>query len=72
MSVAIAEQKNEYDQFRMTMIDIAERKRAEEKINHLAAIVESSDDAIIGKSWTSEFSVGTREPSKSTAIPPRR
>ena len=50
MSVAIAEQKDEYDQFRMTMIDITERKRAEEKNNYLAAIVESSDDAIIGKS----------------------
>jgi two-component system sensor histidine kinase/response regulator len=29
--------------------DITERKQAEEKIAHLAAIVESSDDAIIGK-----------------------
>ena len=29
--------------------DITERKRAEEKINHLAAIVESTDDAVIGK-----------------------
>ena len=30
--------------------DITERKRAEERINYLASIVESSDDAIIGKS----------------------
>jgi PAS domain S-box-containing protein len=30
--------------------DITERKRAEEALTHLAAIVESSDDAIIGKS----------------------
>lgn len=29
--------------------DITERKQAEEKLRHLAAIVESSDDAIIGK-----------------------
>ncbi len=30
-------------------IDITERRQAEEKVNHLAAIVQSSDDAIIGK-----------------------
>ena len=32
-----------------TARDITERKRVEEKLSHLAAIVESSDDAIIGK-----------------------
>ena len=31
------------------LADITERKRAEEKINHLAAIVQSSDDAIISR-----------------------
>jgi PAS domain S-box-containing protein len=33
-----------------TLMDITQRKRAEERIKHLATIVESSDDAIISKS----------------------
>ena len=33
----------------VTGVDITERKHAEEAMSHLAAIVESSDDAIIGK-----------------------
>ena len=33
-----------------TFHDITERKRAEEELLHLAAMVEYSDDAIIGKS----------------------
>jgi PAS domain S-box-containing protein len=33
----------------ISFVDITERKQAEEKLSHLAAIVESSDDAIIGK-----------------------
>jgi len=42
----------EYDgrEYNMAMArDITERRLAEEKLNHLASIVESSDDAIIGK-----------------------
>ena len=33
----------------VTFADITERKRAQEAREHLAAVVESSDDAIIGK-----------------------
>jgi len=32
-----------------TVVDITERKQTEEKISHLAAIVETTDDAVIGK-----------------------
>jgi PAS domain S-box-containing protein len=37
------------DEVVVTFIDVTERLRDQEKIRHLAAIVESSDDAIIGK-----------------------
>jgi PAS domain S-box-containing protein len=37
------------DEIVVTFIDVTERLRDQEKIRHLAAIVESSDDAIIGK-----------------------
>lgn len=43
-------QGDEISQVIVTFVDITERKLAQEKIAHLAAIVESSDDAIIGKS----------------------
>ena len=41
--------ENEIDEIVVTFIDMTERLRDQEKIKHLAAIVESSDDAIIGK-----------------------
>ncbi|MGQ0597507.1 response regulator [Aquabacterium sp.] len=37
------------DEIIVTFIDVTERLRDQEKIRHLASIVESSDDAIIGK-----------------------
>jgi PAS domain S-box-containing protein len=37
------------------MFDITARKRAEEKVSHLAAIVESTDDAVIGKTLDGEI-----------------
>jgi PAS domain S-box-containing protein len=37
VSVAVAEQKGEYDQFRMTMIDITEREKAEEALRESEA-----------------------------------
>ncbi len=40
---------DEIDEIVVTFIDVTERLRDQEKIRHLAAIVESSDDAIIGK-----------------------
>ncbi len=35
-----------------TLVDLSERKKDEEYVGHLAAIVESSDDAIVSKSLT--------------------
>ena len=37
---------------------------------HLAAIVESSEDAILSKTWMGSFRAGIRRPSASTAIRP--
>jgi PAS domain S-box-containing protein len=45
VSVAISEQKNKYDQFHMTIIDITERKRAEEEILWKTALLESQVEA---------------------------
>jgi PAS domain S-box-containing protein len=42
-------QANGHKIIQCTIRDITERKRAEEALLHLAAIVESSDDAILGK-----------------------
>ncbi len=42
-------QANGYKVIQCNIRDITERKRAEEALLHLASIVESSDDAIIGK-----------------------
>jgi len=41
--------RTRHDQVGVTFADITERKRAEEMRERLAAVVESSDDAIIGK-----------------------
>ncbi|KQV86746.1 response regulator [Rhizobacter sp. Root1221] len=40
---------NAIEEIVVTFIDVTERLRDQEKITHLASIVESSDDAIIGK-----------------------
>ncbi|PTY08876.1 hypothetical protein DB347_04710 [Opitutaceae bacterium EW11] len=40
----------ELSQIVVSFVDITELRRAEERVNHLASIVESSEDAIIGKS----------------------
>jgi len=41
--------ENRIDEIVVTFMDVTERLRDQEKITHLASIVESSDDAIIGK-----------------------
>lgn len=45
VSIAVAAQKDEYDQFHMTIIDITERKRAEEEILRKTAMLESQVEA---------------------------
>jgi len=47
VSVAVAEQKSEYDQFHITIIDITERIRAEEEILWKTALLESQVEATI-------------------------
>ncbi len=47
--VSTLDQANGHSVIQCTIRDITERKRAEEALLHLAAIVESSDDAILGK-----------------------
>ena len=47
--VSTLDQANGHSVIQCTIRDITERKRAEEAFLHLAAIVESSDDAILGK-----------------------
>jgi PAS domain S-box-containing protein len=47
--VSTLDQVNGHSVIQCTIRDITERKRAEEALLHLAAIVESSDDAILGK-----------------------
>jgi PAS domain S-box-containing protein len=48
-ATAIKDAHGNFVASRSVMHDVTEHKRAEEKLSHLAAIVESSDDAIIGK-----------------------
>ncbi len=48
-STAIYGGAGEFVMSRSTVTDITERKRAEERIGYLASIVESTDDAVIGK-----------------------
>jgi PAS domain S-box-containing protein len=51
VSVAVAEQKDEYDQFRMTMTDITEQKLAEEKLHQAStynrSLIEASLDPLV-------------------------
>ena len=51
MSVAVAEQKDEYDQFRMTITDITEQKLAEEKLQQAStynrSLIEASLDPLV-------------------------
>ena len=51
MSVAVAEQKDEYDQFGMTMTDITEQKLAEEKLQQAStynrSLIEASLDPLV-------------------------
>ena len=47
--VSTLDQANGHSVIQCNLRDITERKRAEEALLHLAAIVESSDDAILGK-----------------------
>jgi two-component system cell cycle sensor histidine kinase/response regulator CckA len=51
--------------------DIGERTALATAVRELAAIVESSDDAIIGKTLTGGSRAGTPWPSGCTATPPR-
>ena len=51
---------------------LLERRRAEETVVQLAAIVESSDDAIAGTALGGEVLAGTRGPSGSSATRPTR
>jgi transcriptional regulator with PAS, ATPase and Fis domain len=48
-SVAARNGKGGTTQYRIVLVDITERKRLEEAFSYLAAIAESSDDAIISK-----------------------
>ena len=48
-ATAIKDAEGNFVASRSTFVDITERKRAEEASSRLAAIVESSDDAILGK-----------------------
>jgi len=54
------------------MMDITERKEAELAASRLAAIVEFSDDAIIGKNLDSTITSWNRGLKRSSATPPRK
>ncbi len=49
-ATAVVDESGRYLRSRSTMFDISERKRAEATIRRLAAIVDSTNDAVIGKS----------------------
>ncbi len=54
------------------LLDITERKHGEEAVALLAAIVDSSDDAIISKTSTASSPVGTKARSGCSATRPRK
>ena len=54
------------------LVDITDAKRAEQATQRLAAIVESSDDAIVSKDLKASSPAGTAQRSGCSAIGPRR
>ena len=73
MELSVSEvQQGEERLFVGIVRDISARKRAELIRLHLAAIVESSHDAIIGETWMGSSRAGTRGRKRSSATPPTK